>query len=122
KKLLNMLKELKDAEDIYNNVFYYRNFSIDNITRNAVVKSKFRELDSLTHLPTKGTKEIIPIAIEFRRLIKNELDVFYFDDKNNYGKRWDDTFNSATSNQELQRYIDALYSDYNDTYMRERDK
>lgn len=121
KKILNMITELRDAEGIYSTVFYYRNFSGENIIKNEIVEAKFKELDSLTHNPNSKIKDLVLKAVEFRRLIKNELDVFYFDDINEYGRRWDNNFASAKSNAQLQQLLDALHSNYYDVYKRERD-
>lgn len=120
-KILNMIKELKDAEVLHKNIFNYKIFSADNIIKNALVKVKFKELDSMADIATNQTNNLISAAAGLQKLIKNELDIFYFDSEKEYKRRSGNiNFNAAKSNGDFQLLLDSLYSNYNGVYKKER--
>jgi hypothetical protein len=72
KKLLNMIRELKEAEDKYNFISIYGSFTQNDVDKRKVILTKTKSVFDAIDSPTSKLEDLIPDALDLEKLIFNK--------------------------------------------------
>ena len=109
KKLLNMIRELRDADSIYSFISIYGSYTLDDVNRKTVIENKTKSLLETINSIDSKLEDLVPDALTLEMLVLNK-------NLNESPNKLD----LSKSKKELKGKIDAMLRQYEEFYNDDR--